>query len=90
MSTLRLYRLLCPGIVFALVQHVASLSLQWPLAQLFPGDRVDGKARGLYYKTLQICNVQENNKVCSKLEYSSLDKQFLGNRVDGKGQRSVL
>ena len=30
--------------------------------------------RGLYCKTLQSCNLHENDKVCSKLAHSSLDK----------------
>ncbi len=32
------------------------------------------KARGLYYKTLWVCNLRENDKYCSKLAYSGLDK----------------
>jgi hypothetical protein len=40
LSMFRLSRWLCQGnvfvLIFALVQHVAPLCLQWPLAQLFP------------------------------------------------------
>jgi hypothetical protein len=40
MSMFRLTRWLCQGnvfvLIFTLVQHVAPLCLQWPLAQLFP------------------------------------------------------